>query len=96
MDSTLASIHDIQTNNFLTELSGGNDDAWIGGSQDANEVWMWSDGSEWNGFTNWLPGEPTGWNGEDFLVFNFRGPGLWNDLGDVSKGSRLCQYNPDP
>ena len=37
-DSTLASIHDIQTNDFLTELSGGNDDAWIGGFQDANEM----------------------------------------------------------
>ena len=58
-NSNLASIHDIQTNDFLKELSGGNDNAWIGGWRlDNNEAWMWSDGSTWTGFASWAPDQP--------------------------------------
>ena len=96
-NSILASIPDIQTNDFLKELSEGNDNggAWIGGLQDNNEVWMWSDGSLWTGFANWGPDQPDNQDKiEDFLNFNFPGPGEWNDRSNCCLSSRICQYDP--
>ena len=56
---------------------------------------MWSDGSLWTGFGNWGPGQPDNNRGiEDFLNFNYPGPGLWNDGSNCCLSSRICQYDP--
>ena len=47
----LASIHDEDTNKFLSELTGGNDH-WIGGKKDNKGNWSWSDGSPWD-YEHW-------------------------------------------
>jgi hypothetical protein len=50
---------------------------WIGANDLASEgTWVWSDGTPWD-YSNWLPGEPNGWTGENCGHF-WDGPG-WND-----------------
>ena len=95
--STLASVHDNATNDFLTDLSGGKDWTWLGGYQDDKETWHWVDGSRWTGYNNWGPGQPDNAGPaplEDHLGPNFPGRGQWNDFSDTKhpQGS-ICQYN---
>ena len=92
--STLASVHDKTTNDFLTTLSGGTSWTWIGGYQDDNEAWHWADGSRWTGYNNWGQGQPDNARGEeDHLGLNFPGRGLWNDFSGVSHPQGyICQY----
>ena len=91
--STLVSIPDKGTNDFLTTLTKVN--AWTGGFKNSKGVWGWTDGSPWT-WWNWKSGEPNNAGGhEDFIEINFGSTGLWNDDPDVKfrKGA-LCQYNP--
>lgn len=60
----LVSIHNRDTNDFLTRFLGAvengysrNDRLWIGGFL-AGRAWQWTDGSPFN-FTNWAPGIST-------------------------------------
>ena len=92
--STLASVHDDTTNDFLTSLSGGNEYTWLGGYQDDEENWHWADGSTWTGFNNWASGEPSNYLGsEDHLGFNAQLPGFWNDWPIASHLGSICQYD---
>ena len=50
----LASIGDSATNMFLSTLTSEKE-AWIGGQQDDDGAWSWSDGRYWN-FTSWATG----------------------------------------
>ena len=92
--TTLVSIPDKATNDFLTTLTKEN--AWTGGHRKADGLWGWTDGSLWT-FSNWNPGEPNNHGGnEDFV--EFQSTGFWNDGSlhpDVkyARGS-LCQYDP--
>eukprot|EP00957_Ditylum_brightwellii_P150981 11496214-Ditylum_brightwellii.AAC.1 len=58
----LASIHSKQENDFLQTLSDS-ETSWIGGrrminyTDKNNEMWTWSDGSDWD-YTKWSEGEP--------------------------------------
>ena len=96
--SSLASVHDKTTNEFLTSLSGGQSLAWIGGYQDDQDNWLWSDGSPFSEFWTlglWYPNPPDNSAGkEDYLGINFDGPGLWNDFENAYPNGRLCQYDP--
>ena len=57
LSSTLASVHDSTTNEFLTALSGGQW-TWLGGYQNGRwGTWQWLDGSRWTGYNLWGPGE---------------------------------------
>jgi len=93
--STLVSIPNNETNNFLVSLT--KESAWTGGYRKSGGGWGWTDGSPWN-WTNWSPGEPNNDGGnEEFVEINFKyGPtfGFWNDDPDVkfAKGA-LCQYD---
>ena len=81
----LASIANRQTDAFLK--AKGNEDFWIGGTNQGVEgKWRWTDGSSWV-FTHWASGEPSGasrWLGlaigkkEDCLMMDFS-KGAWND-----------------
>ena len=87
----LASVHDKETNDFLTTLTTVY--TWIGGYQDDKDVWGWTDGSEWS-YTNWRPGQPdNAYNGtQDFLAINL-GLGNWDDgINDQSiNRGYICQ-----
>ena len=77
----LASITSGGTDAFLK--AKGNEDFWIGGTdQDHEGKWRWTDESLWI-YTNWASGEPSGaswWLGkkEDCLMMDFSN-GAWND-----------------
>ena len=99
----LVSIHDMETNQFLMELSHGKP-FYNGGhrSRAVNNVWgpwMWTDGSKFD-WTNWSTGdvEPNGLGDS----FGMRGlDGRWYDSrprkGDVfgpGDISMVCQFTP--
>ena len=94
--STLASVHDLETNLFIKQISNVDEnDAWLGGSQDDLEKWSWADGSSL-GYTNWVLGEPNDHGGnEDHMAIKFKnGNGVWNDDNGLTKQTgAICQCN---
>ena len=80
---TLAVIRNADENNLVQELCGA-EACWIGLSEPPkSESYIWSDGTAagkkgvWKGYTNWNPGEPNNWHGdEDAAFMNY-----WGDLG---------------
>ena len=93
--STLASVPDSTTNDFLADLSGGSEYTWLGGYQDDQEAWHWTDGSRWTWYNNWGLGQPDNHGGlEDHLGFNFLEKGQWNDFSDTTPQGSICQYSP--
>ena len=91
--STLASVPDKTTNDFLATLSGGSERTWLGGYQDESKVWLWADGSKWTGFTNWGQNQPDNPGKEPYLQFNWNAPGHWNNDREHSKYSFICQHD---
>ena len=91
-NGNLASIGDDATNMFLSTISSGKQ-AWIGGHQDSENQWSWSDGRNWN-FTYWATNQPNS-GGEDqkYISTNFREDGKWNDNNGNSVRQFLCQYS---
>ena len=90
--STLASIPDMKTNNFLTSVT--KESSWTGGYKNSQGEWGWTDGSPWT-FTNWNTGEPNNHlNIEDFVEINHGSTGKWNDDPDARSQGALCQYDP--
>ena len=73
---SLASILDKDTNDFLTSLTEVY--TWVGGYLDDQNVWRWTDGSEWS-YTNWGPGQPVDDGSQNHLAINHGGVGLWDD-----------------
>ena len=56
--STLASVHDIEQNAFLSETVAGYDIAWLGLRRaSSNGSWNWTDGSSFD-FTFWNENHP--------------------------------------
>ena len=56
----LASVPNAETHEFLKGLGEGLErEIWIGGYQQGNTNWLWSDGTQWNSaYQGWIPGEP--------------------------------------
>ena len=56
----LPSVPDAETHEFLKTLGEGLErEIWIGGYQQGNSDWLWSDGTQWNSnYQGWIPGEP--------------------------------------
>uniref|UniRef100_A0A3Q1H0V6 C-type lectin domain-containing protein n=1 Tax=Anabas testudineus TaxID=64144 RepID=A0A3Q1H0V6_ANATE len=83
-EANLVSIHSPAEYAFIQELiknqTGTDTEAWIGGTDGAeNMQWFWSDGSRFF-YYNWATGEPNNFAGiESCIVMNFKDKHLWND-----------------
>ena len=93
--STLASVPDSATNDFLADLSGGSGYwTWLGGYLDDQGDWQWTDGSTW-AYTKWSPNEPNNAGGsEKYLGLNLESSRTWNDFNDGGFYGSICQYTP--
>lgn len=50
----LASVRDVFTNNFLSQIGSPNGTFWIGGTTNLVQgEWAWADKKKWTGYTNW-------------------------------------------
>ena len=95
--STLASIPDQTTSDFLITLSPSSS-VWVGGFRNSDGQWVWSDGSLIN-YTNWGAGQPNNCCGglQDYVVFYPFSQGKWNDLKESRRKMAVCQYDrPSP
>ena len=97
--STLASIPDSATNDFLLSSVAplNSPGLWVGGHQNSAGTWGWSDGTRWS-YQKWYPGEPNNSGGiEDHIelmtVNNKWGyfRGKWNDHRNSFKAPYICQ-----
>ena len=91
--SSLSSIPDSDTNKFLATLTS--DMFWTGDHQNSEDDWVWSDGSQWTGFTKWNASQPNNWMGKQhFIESNFENkPGFWNDGSEDTERVSVCQYD---
>ncbi|KAG9262136.1 ladderlectin-like [Astyanax mexicanus] len=96
LGGNLASVHSLQTHNFLKRFSktkaGKYVRTWIGG-HDATEnfQWLWSDGTKFD-FTAWLTDEPNNaGNAEHCVEMNYGGGVLWNDARCNAALYSVCQ-----
>lgn len=79
----LATITSAAEQAFLNGLNKNGYTAWLGGTDSAVEgTWAWITGEPW-GYTNWAPGEPNDYFGEDYLAGWWFSTGEWNDLPDA-------------
>ncbi len=92
----LASIHNSDENDLaarLIAIDGTGQRPWIGLNDQAQEGhWEWTDGSAVD-YTNWGPGEPNDWGGNEDCGHIGNDAGEWNDLDCSSAGpitSFLC------
>lgn len=72
----------------------------LGGYQENNVDWLWVTGEPFV-YTNWSPGEPNDFQGnqEDYLQFHGFLPdgnptGLWNDIGNFPATGYVVEYEP--
>ncbi|XP_072037146.1 galactose-specific lectin nattectin-like [Amphiura filiformis] len=90
----LVSIHSSEENEFITNMTDGNERVWIGLDDIAAEGdFTWSDGSHLN-FTNWGSNQPDNANDDEHCVhLKWRDPGIWNDFTCRSTNPFLGQWN---
>ena len=97
MIGDLVSIHNKETNEFLTTLTSKR--AWIGGSDaDSEGDWTWSDGTPWDS-EYWIDGAPYNNslnmnNTWDYAFMNYNDLGSWYDETEdfASVVDFICQY----
>jgi|GEM_PF-5265827 len=83
----MTSINDAAENSFVSGLDGGL--LWIGFTDMTTEgTFEWINGDAVT-YTNWDIGEPNDIGGEDWVVTNWNGSGLWNDLPEFNSFARV-------
>ena len=101
LGGTLASVRDERENDFVRDLLGGKEAAYLGlfeAGEDESGDWRWVDGHE-DSFRPWNPGEPNEWcTDEDCGVF---APGIFEGWVDASCTVRgwakcLCRHGGEP
>ena len=92
----LVSIHSYEENMFIVSKEKRilvyDFPLWIGGTDTTIEgQYVWDDGSPFD-YTNWCSGEPNNSyeSGEDYIMMNYGGPGLWNDA--TNTGDDIFHY----
>ncbi|XP_072046296.1 snaclec B9-like [Amphiura filiformis] len=102
--SDLASISSQEENDFVADLAYG-EEAWIGLSDvwpqagmlleiggeplKLTATWAWSDGTPYNGYSNWAPEQPSGM--QDTVQINYDGKGMWDDQDFWAKLNFICE-----
>ncbi|MFN6159355.1 MAG: lectin-like protein, partial [Dolichospermum sp.] len=84
LGGNLVTINTAAEQNFLVSAFGGNEQLWIGLTDEVTEgQFNWAS-NETSTYTNWFPGQPDngGPQGEDYVVMNFGAAGQWNDYPD--------------
>jgi len=78
-------------------LAHPGDEAWLGGTDEAQEgVWTWITGEPWD-YTNWYPGEPNASQpDEDYLLAQHILGGRWVDVFDDNSGYIIERNNELP
>ncbi|BCW99929.1 MAG: hypothetical protein KatS3mg024_2756 [Armatimonadota bacterium] len=102
----LATITTAQEQQFITQqlLSRYYSDGawWVGGFQDSTAPdysepaggWRWVSGETWS-YTNWCPGEPNNYTGNDSYVEVWTTPGCyWADTPDTTNRGFIVEYAP--
>jgi len=88
----LVAINDAAENAWLATTFSG-ELLWTGGTDQASEgVWVWTNGDPW-GYENWPGGEPNDATEEEWLHFNWGGPGGWNDFESGADYVNAAQGN---
>ncbi|XP_055007212.1 galactose-specific lectin nattectin-like [Boleophthalmus pectinirostris] len=93
LGANLPSIHSAKENTFIKDLinsaTGGDNHAWLGGSDAAQEGrWFWSDGTPWD-YNSWLVHQPNNAFSREHFTAYWSG-GLWNDVQNSGKLSYIC------
>ncbi|XP_014831714.1 PREDICTED: galactose-specific lectin nattectin-like isoform X3 [Poecilia mexicana] len=81
--ANLASVHNAyeyhQVQNLIAAAGHGSKKAWIGGTDEEEGTWLWSDGSPMI-YTNWCPWQPDNWkNSQHCLQINYSDEKCWDD-----------------
>ena len=81
LGGNLVTINNQAEQDWLVSTFGGNEQLWIGLTDEVTEdQFKWTSG-ETSTYINWLLGQPDngGPNGEDYVVLNYGSAGKWND-----------------
>jgi tetratricopeptide (TPR) repeat protein len=96
----LATIQTAAENEFVYQLTGGNNSVWLGATDEAEEgVWSWVTGEPWT-YKNWAEGEPNNASeedarGENYMSFLWpEAPSYWNDVSAASAQPFVCEWGP--
>ena len=84
LGGNLVTINSQEEQDWLVSTFGGNEELWIGLTDEVTEgQFNWAS-NETSTYTNWFPGQPDngGPQGEDYVVMNFGAAGQWNDYPD--------------
>jgi Ca2+-binding RTX toxin-like protein len=81
LGGNLVTINNAAEQQWLIDTFGSIERFWAGLTDKQTEgTWQWVNGEPVT-YTNWLPGEPNDWNGdEDYVAMNSGGVDKWNDL----------------
>ncbi len=89
----LATITSQGEQDFLNSLNPGNVNAWLGGTDLNTEgTWEWATGEAFS-YTNWAPGEPNDFGGNEDYVFGWWVGDQWNDVGNGYQASYVVEYD---
>ncbi|QYX30199.1 lectin-like protein [Sphaerospermopsis torques-reginae] len=81
LGGNLVTVNDAAENQFLVNTFGGSEGLWIGLTDEVTEgTFKWANGEAVT-YTNWAPGEPNDFGGQDYAWINFQNPGKWDDAG---------------
>jgi len=90
--ASLVAINDDAENTWLA-TTFPQELLWTGGTdQDAEGTWIWTNGDPWS-YTNWSGAEPNDATEEEWLHFNWAGPGGWNDFESGADHVNAAQGN---
>lgn len=86
LSSYLATIFSPAENEFISTMEAS---AWIGASDTASEgTWVWVDGSDMDGYTNWGGSNPNGSNNENCVLLK---DGKWTDTPCSLQRYYICK-----
>jgi len=91
IQGSLVSIHDAETNSFISSFSTTSN-IWLGGYRVVvgQDVWAWTDNSVWD-YENWSSNNPNHPNSQHYVSMYTTGE--WDDNWPTTALPFVCQYN---